>query len=240
LVEHLNRARRAALISFDAIRDDDTDIRTALGWDSPAEMLEAWLAMAETFRLDRQEGQPVRRIIMVEAAGMRPQIETGADDYGVPVISSGGFDSLTAKYALARALGTYDCETEVLQIGDYDASGEHLFSSLAEDVLQLIEDLGLPGKVRFTRLAVTPSQIAKLGLLTAPPKATDRRSFSGEGTVQAEAIPPDELARIVRDAITSNLNEGALRRVLAREKNIRKRLTARTRPLIKEDWEGAP
>ena len=69
-------------------------------------------------------------------------------------------------------------------------------SSLAEDVNALAADLGLE-PVAFTRLAVTPAQIARLQLPTAPPKVTDRRAFDGAGTVQAEAIPPDELARIV-------------------------------------------
>jgi hypothetical protein len=41
-------------------------------------------------------------------------------------------------------------------------------------------------------------------LETAPPKVTDRRAFSG-ATCQAEAIPPDVLAQILRDAIEARL-----------------------------------
>ena len=36
LGEHLNRARRASLIEFDAIRDDGSDIQTKIGWDNAA------------------------------------------------------------------------------------------------------------------------------------------------------------------------------------------------------------
>jgi len=234
LTEHLNRARRAGLIRFDSIRDDDADIRTSTGWNSPRELVEMWLEQARYFRLDRQDGQAIRRLVMVEARGMRPQIEAVANEYGVPVIPSGGFDSLTAKYTLAERLGGHDGITEVLQIGDHDPSGTHLFSSLAEDIEALIRDLGLQGGVLFTRLAVTPAQIEDLNLPTAPPKATDRRSFSGE-TVQAEAIPPDVLAGIVRDELERGLDQAAFDRVLAREKDIRRHLTARLRPLIAED-----
>ncbi len=234
LGEHLNRARRAGLLPFEAIRDDGADIRTTTGWNSPAEMIAAWLSEAEHFLLDRQVGQPRRRVLMVEAAGMKPQIETVASDYGVPVLASGGFDSLTAKYALARVLGSGEGETEVLHIGDYDQSGEHVFSSLAEDIAALIHDLGLPGKARFTRLAVTPQQVEALSLPTAPPKATDRRSFSGSATVQAEAIPPDVMAQIVRDAITSTLDQDALQARLTREQRIRRLLPTQLRALIDE------
>ena len=43
-------------------------------------------------------------------------------------------------------------------------------------------------------------------------------------TCQAEAIAPDILAQIVRDAIESRIDHKALRRVLAREKRVRREL----------------
>lgn len=236
LGEVLNRARRAGLIQFDAIRDDDADIAASIGWYGPRGLIKKWQSDAKFFRLDRQEGQPHRLLIMVEARGMRPQIETVAYDYGVPVIGSGGFDSLTAKHQLAEILGHRVGLTEVLHIGDHDPSGEHLFLSLADDVAALIRDMDLEGSVQFTRLAVTPSQISNLALPTAPPKPTDRRSFDGE-TVQAEAIPPDVLAQIVTDAIANRFDDAAYQRVLDREDRICTRLTKSIEPLLRENWD---
>jgi hypothetical protein len=232
LGECLNRARRAGLIDFSAIRDDGAQIVTSMGYTSLADLVDTWQRDAQTFRLDRQEGQPQQLLFMVEARGMVPQIEAVTHPFGIPVIGSGGFDSLTAKYDLANQLGDCDDGTEVLHIGDYDPSGVHLFSSVADDVETLIDDLGLPGSVEFTRLAVTPKQIAELRLPTAPPKQTDRRSFDGDGTVQAEAIPPDVLAEIVRNAITERLNVAAYERVLKHERQIREHLIARLEPLL--------
>ncbi|WP_326771013.1 hypothetical protein OG978_46210 (plasmid) [Streptomyces sp. NBC_01591] len=40
--------------------------------------------------------------------------------------------------------------------------------------------------MEFERVAVTPEQIVTYGLPTVPPNATDRRSFSGTATTQAE------------------------------------------------------
>jgi hypothetical protein len=235
LGEHLNRARRAGLIPFDAIRDDGVTVREPVAWSGPRELAEAFLEHARGFRLDRQEGQPQRLMFIVEAGGMIPQIERIADPFGIRVQSCGGFDSLTAKRDLADMLGERPI-AEVLHIGDHDPSGTHVFSSMAEDVQALARDLGLPGTILFSRLAVTPEQIDALGLPTAAAKETDKRSFSGE-TTQAEAIPPDELARIVRGAIDDRVDFAALRRVLNREKKYRRRLTARLRPLLTE-WEG--
>ncbi|MER8003887.1 hypothetical protein [Streptomyces sp. NPDC095613] len=52
-----------------------------------------------------------------------------------------------------------------------------MFSSLAEDVIAFAEASGT--EVEFERVAVTSEQIATYNLPTAPPKATDRRSFPG-------------------------------------------------------------
>ena len=69
----------------------------------------------------------------------------------------------------------------------------------------------------FTRLAVTPDQITRYRLDTAPPKATDNRAFTGK-TCQAEALAPDDLAAIVRQAIEERIDQAVLDGVLRREK----------------------
>ena len=62
----------------------------------------------------------------------------------------------------------------------------------------------------------TPAQIEGMGLPTAPPKKTDRRSFDGL-TTQAEAIPPRRLREIVIDAVTSRMDSGIYDALLQRE-----------------------
>ena len=61
--------------------------------------------------------------------------------------------------------------------------------------------------------------------MTAPPKPTDNRRFTGQ-TVQAEAIAPDVLSDILRDAIEARRDPWATDAVLAREKEIRAELLA--------------
>ena len=229
LCEAVNRARRARLLPFAAFRDDGGSRHAPGGYDSPQDFLDLLEWQAKGFKLDRQQGQPVRLWLLCEAAGMAPMLARAAGPYGVPVLSSGGFDSLTAKHDLAREL-TEAPEggqaVEVLHIGDLDPSGVHLFTSLAEDVQAMCYGLHLESAPRFTRLAVTPAQADALALPTAPPKPTDRRAFTGD-TVQAEAIPPDVLSRMVRDAIEARQDEGTMRDLLAYEADARAELVAR-------------
>ncbi len=92
----------------------------------------------------------------------------------------------------------------------------------------------LPLTIRqvFYRLAVIPEQIVEFGLPTVP-KETDRRAFEGE-TTQAEALPPDALASIVREAVEQRLDAAAYDAVLAMETAARGRLSRRLRPLLRD------
>jgi hypothetical protein len=221
LVEHLNSARRARIIPMSAIRDDGNTALAPVCYRDASDFLGSVRSWADDMELDHSAGQRVRLVVFCEAAGMAPQLARVANPFGVPVYSGGGFDSLTAKHDFASELADHDRPTEVLHIGDHDPSGAHMFLAFAEDVAAFARDLG--GNVTFTRLAVTPRQIERFNLPTDPSKPTDKRAFRGP-TCQAEALAPDDLAAIVRDAIMQRFDQAVLDRVLKREKRERAKL----------------
>jgi hypothetical protein len=155
---------------------------------------------------------------------MVPQLARVAHPFGITVMSGGGFDPTTDRHNFAAALSEHDRPTEVLHIGDHDPSGVSMFLAFLEDVEAFTRELG--GGAIFTRLAVTPQQIRSYRLPTAPPKATDNRAFSGQ-TCQAEALPPDVLARILRNAIEDRTDQRVLDRVRRQERRIRRELSKR-------------
>jgi hypothetical protein len=221
LCEALNRARRAELVSFDAIRDDGGVASLPNGLHGLTEFWAAVRAAAEQYALDRLDGQALRLEVWCEAAGMVPQLERVAHPYGVPVFSSGGFDSLAMKYEAATRFIERSDLTLVLHIGDLDPSGRSIFDAAAEDVGALAADLGHPEAVEFSRVAVTREQVSRYGLPEAPPKRTDRRGQWVGGTVQAEALEPADLARELNLAIESELDLEVYERVLERERRER-------------------
>ena len=208
------KARRAGRIDFDAIRDDGVTADVPSSFTGKAGFWRAVRYTADTYRRDRREGQPHAVEVWCEAAGMVPQLVRVAGPYGIPVYSSSGFDSLTAKHEAALRAGGEDRPLLVLHVGDLDPSGVHLFTAAAEDVGAWADHYG--GATEFERVALTPEQVTAYGLPTAPPKRTDKRRFEGE-TTQAEALPPDVLAAIVDDAIRTRLDLATLARVEAVE-----------------------
>jgi hypothetical protein len=234
LGEMINRARRSGRIPFASIRDDGVLSEVPFGFRDRQEFWDRQEEWIKLFELNRQEGQEQFLEAWVEASGMLPQVAGVALGYGLPCYSSSGFDSVTAKYEAAMRMLRRDVPTVVLHLGDYDPSGVALFENLREDVSALFRDTleGYDGddeagieEPRFVRVAVTEEQIERLGLPSAPPKKTDRRSvFTDTKTVQCEAIPPDQLQDEIRLVIEDWIDLDVLAELQEREEAERQAL----------------
>lgn len=226
LGETLNRARRGGLIQFEAIRDDGTTARWPREFLSPEDFWQMVDEQVEDFELSAQDGQPQYLELWVEAAGMVPQaFEAVNPKYGVPVFSSGGFDSTTAKYEAACRFLERERPTVVVHVGDYDPSGVALFEAVREDVTAFCVDLGGSQLPEFVRAVVTSEQIERFQLPTAPPKKKDKRSaFTDTRTVQAEALPPDQLQTEIVSVVETYFDQEALREQRERSRQEHERL----------------
>jgi hypothetical protein len=227
LGEMLNRARRANRIPFEAIRDDGITWNEPRNtWANTDDYLDAVRRQAESFRLDRQDGQPVRIGISVESRGLIPQVEAVAFEFGVPVFSlgRGGFDSSSGRFRAGEEFQHWP-RALILHVGDFDPSGESMLDVLRDDIPRLAAGRGITTEFKFERLAVTPAQAESLHLPSAPPKVHDKRGvFTSNETWQAEAIPPDVLPGILREAIAVHQDEDVRLAVLRRETRARAKL----------------
>jgi hypothetical protein len=213
--EHVSNARRAGVIPWEAISDSSAERLGPRSWSDDREWLEEAHSWAEDFRLDRQDEQPQRLLVWCEAKGMAPMLSSVVDEYGIDV-SGSGYDSTTIRHEVGESTWALDVPLVVLHVGDLDPDGRAIYHAAAEDVIAWAEAGG--GEAEFLRLAVTPQQVAALDLPDDPTHA---------GWVQAEAIAPDEMAAILREAITSRLDEDLYADMLANEHEQRTRLLAR-------------
>lgn len=234
LGEAINKARRADLIRFDAIRDDGAVRENASGYDGIDDLMESLRWRIDNYSLNRQIGQPMFTIVACEAAGMVPQLARVAGPFGAPTISGGGFDSVTAKHDLAKEIAESIRPVRVLDLGDHDPSGVARVDNLEEDVRGFLKRLNPDARVIFERVAVLPEHVLPraqggFALQTAPKKASDNRSFAGIGddpnaTVQAEALDPADLATLLGDALRDGWDEDAAAHLVEREQDERERL----------------
>jgi hypothetical protein len=123
--------------------------------------------------------------------------------YDVPLMSARGYASLSFLHAAAEAIVTLDVPAYVYHLGDYDPSGVNAGQKIEET----LHDLASDAEIHFTRLAVTPDQIADWSLPTRPTKQTDSRfkRFGSDVSVELDAIDPERLRSLVETAILAHL-----------------------------------
>jgi hypothetical protein len=210
LGEKLNRARRARLIRFSHIRDDDVLVSQHTCYGGIEDFHDETASRARRYRLDRQATQRQYIELWCEAAGMVDQLSRVATEFSVPVYTNGRQLSLTAIRGIANRALDRDKPTVILQVGDHDPTGVSIYERIGLDAGAFVEADAVikTQRLEVVRVALTPEQVAEHDLPEGlPPKETDARSKGWDGpTHQLEALPPDVLAEIVREAIADRLD----------------------------------
>lgn len=238
--------REPLLIPFPWIRDERGQSHEVRSYDDVDSYVEFLLEDIERLQMDRSRSQPRHMELWCEANGMVPLMREIAQGYGLRVSSGGGYDSVTAKHKLAqRILTVWATErrpTTLFHIGDFDPSGEGMFESLREDVVEMCwQYTGVQEVVEFERMGLTEEQVLERDLETAPPKKTDSRyrGFlaahpdirdhygSDNITVQLEALAPPELVELVQHSIEEHVDREALTEMEEVEDKLRDRIRDR-------------
>jgi hypothetical protein len=123
--------------------------------------------------------------------------------YDVPLMVARGYASLSFLYTAAEYINELEVPTYIYHLGDHDPSGIDAAQKIEETLIELAP--GAP--IYFERLAVTSKQIADWHLPTRPTKESDSRAkkFGSPVSVELDAIDPDLLRDLVRQAIERHL-----------------------------------
>ena len=230
LANALKNARRGRWIDFADIRDDSLETQGKVhDSGTPAEFLEEHLNEYYYAR-DPWQDQSVKVIIWCESKGMVPMLAQGTSHYRVPVSSTSGYDSVTAKHNLAKQLeqsAVRGFSTKILHFGDYDPAGVGIFNSVSEDTRAFMT-FG-HNSVDFIRVGLTEELIHEYGIITDDVKADNKLEFegvNGDGvsTAQLEALDPAILQQLAVDEVTRHIDTDLWELSLDRERQDRKRI----------------
>jgi hypothetical protein len=212
----LNKARRAGILPWTAIVNTTSSL-DAGHYDSPDDFYNNVLGWARGYRIGRQSGQPSHLITWSEHRGLGAILAGIADEYGVPLIPSGGYDSVTSRYAQAEAALGREVPTVILHMGDHDQHGRQIYATLAEDIPRLYRDLGGPTSrtLLVERLALTTEQAASV-----------YPDITRGDDVQLDALPTPALQAILREAIEARQDPGVRATLLEREDAEREQVIA--------------
>jgi len=245
LANWLVRARRSRLIPFDSIRDDGASVMEGKFYGGEDDFYRYIHDEAKGYERDKLAGQKRDIRVYAESAGMMPQLERVTRRYSVPVYSCSGFDSLTAKYDLAKDVASAHTyrgrQTVILHLGDMDPSGETIFDAISEDVHGFLE-VDIPHKrgediAIFERVALTPELVLQYDLPTDPAKESSHSAgWGGRRACQLEALAPDVLAGILAGAIEGYMDLSLLEADRASEVDERRKI-AKALPAPSKDGE---
>ena len=206
-------AREEALINPLAFQDR---VRTSqggdFGFDSPEAYVEAALDIfkdsADSYTRPMWSSQQTLPIIWLEKDALFTPITTIAGRYRVKVYAARGYSSFTAVYQAAQEIDGM-MPAKVLQLTDFDPSGEDMVRDLEERLTRY-------GATDFEleKIALTSAQVTALGLPPMPAKRSDPRyrefaASYGDQVVELDALPPNELDRIVTAAIEDLIDSSA-------------------------------
>jgi hypothetical protein len=192
--------RRAGEMPWDWIADYTRTMRKPVSHDNLVAALDD---CARLYRRNVWRDAGVYVEIWIEKDALTGVVYPVTAEYDVPLMSARGYSSITFLQSAARYIHEVGKPTFIYHLGDYDPSGQNAADTIERD----LREFSGGADITFTRLAVTPEQIKAWQLPTRPTKASDPRArrFGRAQSVELDAIAPDLLRSLVRDAIEQHM-----------------------------------
>lgn len=220
----VSNARLSGLMDWDAIEDRIRRPVKPPEFDDLDELVEAALS---SYRLPRWEGQENYAELWVEKDALAGVLRPIAHQHHVTLMVNRGYSSQSAMHESADRFRKAQDEEKVLYLfylGDHDPSGEDMVRDI-RDRMEMFEI----EQLEVEKVALTMPQIKQYDPPPNPAKLTDPRAQAyidkyGEHSWEVDALPPDVLARMIRKALKSVIDEDALQEVLDKEESDKRRL----------------
>lgn len=190
--------------------------------------LEWFKETPDRYHLPRWRGQDSYIEVWVEKEALAGVFASVCQDLRVVTFPSRGYTSITLlKDAADRMRGAIQDgrNPRILYFGDFDPSGQDIERNIRE---KLNGTFGVPTKVH--RKALTREQIDRYELPPQPAKSTDARydqfvDEHGDLAVELDALPPDELRRLIRESVEEHFDQDHYEtEVLPEQREHRRRL----------------
>jgi len=198
----MTKARNDGRIDFDDIVDRSRPEYSANVFRDAAQYARV---VSAGYHKDYWDMQPRRCEIWVEKDSIIGSIEDVIDELGVTVRVGRGFLSTTKAHEMSELIQDSSKPMTVFYLGDHDPSGRNIET----DLYERIRSYG--AKFVIKRLAIHAADIARFKLPPLRVKATDSRAADflrrySNRCVELDALPPSELRRRIKEAVTSMLD----------------------------------
>jgi len=223
LSKDLSDARYKGVVPWEALEDRTRTLMQTATWGDKDAFLPYAINAFGAYRRDVLQSQPETLELWIEKDALSHVVAEVADDYCVPVVVAKGFSSVSIKKdcgTRVQANARRDKSTCLLYFGDLDPSG---WAMLPAMMRTLHDEMGLNEWVTGKQIALTPEQVIGRDLpysLDAIKESDSRtpgykQMLRADGypdtmAVELDALKPDVLQDLVRQAIESQLDMDSL------------------------------
>ncbi len=231
----LNAARIAGRVDWDSFDDPTRVLRRIAVFNDPETAVQR---VADTFKLDPWDEQPIKRRIevWVEKDAATSIVRPTCNALRIAYFSCRGYSSSSGLYEAAKRLKAYKdagYEVLVLYAGDHDPSGVQMTDSTIEKVNMFAGD-----DIDIRRIALTMEQVREYDPPANFVKDKDARTkwyvetFGTEDCWELDALKPQVIDQLIRSHVEPLIDREAWDKTLADEKEHLATLAA-----IMEDWD---
>lgn len=215
----VSQGRLAGVLDWEAIEDRMRTPNIVTEWGSPADIMDA---VIRGYTLPRWEPQPSYVELWCEKDALAGVLQPITEQYHVTLMVNRGYSSQSAMKEAAERLEDADLKGKkisVLYIGDQDPSGEDMVRDV-DNRLRLLTREYID--IDVIKLAITQDQVVQYNPPPNPTKLTDSRAMGfirqfGMSSYEADALPPDVLAAVVRGAIEAEIDDASWQQVIEAE-----------------------
>ena len=154
--------------------------------------------------------------IWVEKSTQNDVLESVCTQYGVNLVTSLGFQSITSVIDLLERITQSGKPARILYVSDFDPAGDGMPTAVARQIEYWRQRYAPDADIALTPVALTRDQVIAYRLPRIPIKDSDLRKGGfqdrhGEGACELdalEALHPGTLAKIVRQAVVPYFDAG--------------------------------
>ena len=203
VVDIAGKARNAGKLDWYAIEDRARSEIYPAHWADPAKGVRR---LAEQFRVDRWINQPNHVEVMLEKDALAGVLEPVCEELDVRLFPNKGYASLSMMFRHGIRLHNKQVEggkeLHIIYVGDHDPSG----MDMDRDIQDRLDTYSFGKAIHFKRVALTMAQIHEYDPPPQWAKAQDSRTPEyvaqyGNDVWELDALEPDKLAEVVKDAV---------------------------------------
>lgn len=221
LGEIVGDARLAGMIDWDHLIDRTWNVQSNSHWSDPESIIQA---CAESYALDKWEGQSRRVEVWIEKDALVGVIERVCRRLDVPWFSCRGYTSLSEMWAGAMRLKKHirrGTGVLVIHLGDHDPSGKDMTRDIADRL-----SLFCGGHIEVDRIALNWDQIERYNPPPNPAKLTDSRAKGyieefGDNSWELDALEPRVLEELVEARVRLAVDQDQWDAIKAQEESER-------------------